>query len=131
MISKNTTVVKTWKDSQSVGNKKDNERVFIVGDNIIKHLNGYVIGGKTGNCNVYVRSWHDVKIKCMLEHIRSVTRNKLDHIVFYIGTNDIPSDKDAEDIVKQLLTWLCLPKMLRSWSPKLLSLLLSLPLSTP
>ena len=131
MISKNTTVAKTWKDSQSVGNKKDNERVFIVGDNIIKHLNGYVIGGKTGNCNVYVRSWHDVKVKCMLEHIRSVTRNKLDHIVFHIGTNDIPSDKDVEDIIKQLLTWLCLPKMLRSWSPKLFSLLLSLPLSTP
>ena len=78
MISKNTTVAKTWKDSQLVGNKKDNKRVFIEGDNIIKHLNGYVIGGKTGNCNVYVRSSHDVKIKCMLEHIRSVTRNKLD-----------------------------------------------------
>ena len=40
----------------------------------------------------------------MLEHIRSVTHNKLDHIIFHIGTNDIPSDKDAEDIVKQLLT---------------------------
>ena len=131
MISKNTTVAKTWKDSQLVANKKDNKRVFIVGDNIIKHLNGYVIGGKTGNCNVYVRSSHDVKIKCMLEHIRSVTRNKLDHIIFHIGTNDIPSDKDAEDIVKQLLTWLCLQKMLRSWSPKLLSLGLSLSLSTP
>ena len=30
---------KTCNDSQSVGKRKDNKRVFIVGDSIIKHLN--------------------------------------------------------------------------------------------
>ena len=52
LSSKDITAAKTSNDSQSVGKKKDNKRVFIVGNNIIKNLNGYVIAGKTGNCNV-------------------------------------------------------------------------------
>ena len=46
------TAAETCNDSQSVGKRKDNKRLSIVGDSIIKHLNGYVIGSKTGNCNV-------------------------------------------------------------------------------
>ena len=52
LSSNDITTAKTYNDSQLVGKKKDNKRVFIVGDSIIKHLNGYVIGGKAGNCNV-------------------------------------------------------------------------------
>ena len=31
---------------------------------------GYVIGGKTGNCNVYVRPSHRAKISCMVDHVK-------------------------------------------------------------
>ena len=51
------------KDVNSVENKMNSERtdkatsgkkaVFIVGDNIIKHLNGYEILGKLENCKVF------------------------------------------------------------------------------
>ena len=40
------------------------------------------------------------KIKCMLDHIKLVIRDKADHIIFHVGTNDIPSDKYARDIAK-------------------------------
>ena len=43
----------------------DNKRVFIVGDSIIKHLNGHLIGGKIRNGNVYVRPSHGAKVRCM------------------------------------------------------------------
>ena len=88
---------------QSVGKRKDNKRVFIVGDSIIKHLNGYVIGGKTGNCNVYVTPSHGAKVKCIVDHVKPIIRDKLDHIIFHVGTNDIPSDKDAGDISKSIV----------------------------
>ena len=38
----------------------------------------------------------------MVDHIKPVLRDKPDHIIFYVETNDIPSDKDAADIVKSI-----------------------------
>ena len=36
----------------------------------------------------------------MVDHIKPVMRDKPDHIIFHVGTNDVPSDKDAGDIAK-------------------------------
>ena len=38
LISNDITAAKTCNDSQSVGKRKDNKQVFIVGDSVIKHL---------------------------------------------------------------------------------------------
>ena len=95
MISNDITVAKTCKDSRSVGKRKDKKGVFIVGDSIIKHLNGYLIGDKTGNCNVYIRPSHGAKLSCLVDHIKAVMRDKPDHIIFHVETNDITLDKDA------------------------------------
>ena len=103
LSSNDITTAKTYNDSQLVGKKKDNKRVFIVGDSIIKHLNGYVIGGKTGSCNVYLRPSHGAKVRCMLDHVKPIIRDKPDHVIFHVGTNDIPSDKDAGDIAKSIV----------------------------
>ena len=100
LSSNNTTAAKACNNSQSVRKRKDNKRVFIVGDSIIKHLSGYIIGGKARNCNVYVRPSHGAKVKCMVDHVKPIIRDKPDHIIFHVGTNDIPSDKDAGDIAK-------------------------------
>ena len=99
LISNDITAARTCNDSQSVGKRNDNKWVFVVGDSIIKRLNGYVIGGKTGNCNVYIRLSHSAKVRCMVDHIKPVIQNKPDHIISHVGTNDIPSDKDVRDIV--------------------------------
>ena len=48
-----------------MGKRKDNKRVFIGRDSIIKHLNGHLIGGKTRNGNVYVTPSHGAKVRCM------------------------------------------------------------------
>ena len=58
--------------------------------------------GKTGNCNVYVRPSHGEKVRCMVDHVKPVMRDKPDHIIFHVGTNDIPSDEDAGDIEKSI-----------------------------
>ena len=103
LIFNDITAAKTCNDSQSVGKRKDNKRVFIAGDSIIKHLNGYVIGCKTGNCNVCVRPSHGAKVRRMVDYIKPVMRDKPDHIIFHAGTNNIPLDKDAGDIAKSIV----------------------------
>ena len=80
LSSSNITTAKTCNYSQSVGKGKDNKRAFIVGDSIIKHLNGYVMGGKAGTCNVYVRPSHGAKVTCMVDHVKPIIRDKPDHI---------------------------------------------------
>ena len=57
MKSKNTTAAKNCDVIQSVANK------FNVGGSFIKHVNGYVIGGKIRNCNVYLRPFHRAKVR--------------------------------------------------------------------
>ena len=47
----------------------------------------------------------------MVDHVKPVMRDQPDHIIFHVGTNDIPSDKDAGDIAKSLLTWPCLQNL--------------------
>ena len=111
LSSNDVTAAKTCNDSQSVRKRKDNKRVFIIGDSIIKHLNGYVTGGKAGNCNVYVRPSHGAKVRCMVYHVKPIIRDKPDHIIFHVGTNDIPSDKDAGDIVKSIVDRPCLQNL--------------------
>ena len=101
--SMDITAVTTCNYSQWVGKRKDNKRVFIVRDSIIKHFNGYVIGGKAGNCNVYVRPSHGAKVRCMLDHVKPIIRDKPDHIIFHVGTNDIPLDKYVADIAKSIV----------------------------
>ena len=39
----------------------------------------------------------------MVGHVKPIIRDKPDHIIFHVGTNDIPSDKDAGDIAKSIV----------------------------
>ena len=103
LSSNEIKAAKTCNDSQSVAKRKDNKRVFIVDDSIIKHLNGYVIGGKAENCNVFVRPSHSAKVRCMVDHVKPIIRDKPDHIIFHVSTNDIPYEKDAGDVAKPIV----------------------------
>ena len=100
LSSSDITAAKKCNDSQSIGKPKDNIRVFIVGDSIVKHLNGYVISGK--NCSVYVRPSLDAKVRCNVDHVKLIIQYKPDHVIVHVGTIDIASDKDAGDIATSI-----------------------------
>ena len=70
---------------------------------IIKNVNGYEVSGKTDHCRVYIRPSLGAKVRCMEDHIKSVLRDKPDHNIFHIGTNDIPSNKNSEDIASSII----------------------------
>ena len=83
--------------------KSDEKRVFIVGDSIINNVNGYDVSGKTELCRVYIRPSLGAKVRWIKDHIKPVIRDNPDHVIFLIGTNDVPSDKSAEDIAKSIV----------------------------
>ena len=83
--------------------KSDEKRVFIVGDSIIKNVNGYDVSDNTEQCRIYIRPSLGAKVRCMEDHIKPVIRDNPDHVIFHIGTNDVPSEKSAEDIAKSIV----------------------------
>ena len=90
------------KDVNSVENIMNNERtdkgpsgekcVFIVGDSMIKQINGHKISEKLENCKIFVRPCHGATIRCLEDHVKVLPENP-DETIFHIRTNDLPSGK--------------------------------------
>ena len=98
------------KDVNSVKNNERTEkapsgqkRVFILGDSIINHLNGYEISGKLENCKVFVRPCHGATIKCLEDRLKPILRENPDEIIFLIETNDLLSGKGNKDIKEAII----------------------------
>ena len=50
--------------------KNRNKRVFILGDSIVKHINGCDISSPIENCKVYVKGFSGAKTECMTEYVQ-------------------------------------------------------------
>ena len=74
----------------------EKRKVFVLGDNIVKHIQGWDITKKLENKhNVYIRQFAGSKVICMNGYVKPCIReNKPDHTIFHVGTNDIPASKD-------------------------------------
>ena len=103
ILAKKEEINKNNDGLEPVEKTSDEKRIFIVGDSIIKNVNGYEVSGKTNHCRVYIRPSLGAKVRCMEDHIKPVLRDKPDHIIFHIGTNDIPSNKNSEDIANSII----------------------------
>ena len=72
---------------------------------MVKHVQGWEINRKLDyQQNVYVRQFSGAKTKCMNDYVKPCTReNDPNHIIFHVGTNDIPSTKTPECIAQSIL----------------------------
>ena len=61
------------------------ETVYILGDSIIKKLNGYFFVKKVRHKYlIKVRSFSDTKVSCMIDHVKPTVRDdKPDHIILH------------------------------------------------
>ena len=48
--------------------KKRNKRVFILGNSIVKHINGRDISRPIENCKAYVKGFSGAKTECMTDY---------------------------------------------------------------
>ena len=94
-----SSVEKTMTNERTDKALSGKKRVFIFGDCIIKHINGYEISQKLENCKVFVRPCHGATIRCLEDHVKRILRENPNEIVFQIGTNDLPFKDIAEAII--------------------------------
>ena len=70
---------------------------------MIKNLKGWEMSKKLKNANVYVRHFAGAKVRCMKDYIKTILREKPNHIVFHAGTNDLVSDQPPDSIAKLIV----------------------------
>ena len=91
-------------DSISTNNREheDKKNVIILGDSVIKHVNGYDMARKLAECKVFVKSFSGAKVRCLKDHTKPSLRENPYHFVLHIGTNDLNSDRSPELIAKSI-----------------------------
>ena len=89
-------------NNNEIRNNKNKTNVYILGDSMIKKLNGYLLTREIRHKHlVKVRSFSGAKISCMTHHVKPTLRDiNPDHIVLHADTNDLRTENTASQIVK-------------------------------
>ena len=87
-------------------NTEDIKSVFVLGDSMVKHVQGWDITKRTDNKRkIYVRQFSGSKVDFMKDYMKPCIReSNPDHLIFYIGTNDVPSNKKAKSIAESIVS---------------------------
>ena len=80
-------------------------RIFIVGDSIVKHVRGYELSRKVENGKVYVKSFSGAKVTFMEDYVKPTLREMPTHIILHVGTNDIPTKKAPEQGAENIVNF--------------------------
>ena len=68
------TTHKTFSNNNN-GSKSVKKKVFILGDNIIKHAKSYSLSKSLDNCKVYVKDFPGARVRCMQDYVRPTIRD--------------------------------------------------------
>ena len=85
--------------------KKDqnkSQKIVILGESMIKNMKVWDISKKS-HSNVYVRHFLGAEVDCMKDHLKPSLSENPDHLVLYIGTNDLDSDWSPDLIAKSIV----------------------------
>ena len=77
--------------------------MFILGDNIIKHVKSYSLSKSVDNWEVYVKDFPGARVRCMQDYLRPTIRENPDHIILHIGTNDLATNIPPEKVVGSII----------------------------
>ena len=92
----------TNENNNNERNNKDKTNVYILGDSMVKKMNGYLLARKIKHKHlVKVRSFSGAKVSCMTDHVKPTLRDiNPYHIVLQAGTNDLRTENTASQIAK-------------------------------
>ena len=94
---------KSKKANVPVDDKKKNKKNYILGDSMVKHVEGWQLS-KSTNQKVYERSFTGAKVKCMKDYVKPCIReNDPDHVIMHVGTNEMNSELPPERIAKSVI----------------------------
>ena len=86
-------------------NNKNKESLFIVGDSMIKSVNGFLITRKIGHKQlVKVRSFSCANVEGMYDYIKPTLREcDPESFIVHIGTNELNTAKTASQISRSII----------------------------
>ena len=78
--------------------------MFILGDSIVKNVNGCVLKKMRNKELIKVRSFNGAKASCMYDHVKPTIQdfNPKD-IILHVGTNELKSSKTASQIPRSVI----------------------------
>ena len=84
---------------------KSKETVFILGDSMVKKVNGFHLTKHIKHKYlVKVRSFSSAKTRCMHDHVKPTMRDfNPERVILHVGTNDLNSDKTASQIANSIV----------------------------
>lgn len=91
---------KNYKDEQKL-NKKKRKVISIIGDSIIKNVQGHSL--TTNDHMVVVKSFSGATINCMKDHFKPSIRRNPDVLIIHCGTNDLKSETPANQIANNII----------------------------
>ena len=95
----NTTKV-NQRNRESKRNKKN---ILIIGDSMVKHLDGRKLKGSLGNGqNFYVKSFSGANTEDMADYSKPPMKRNPDVVILHVGTNSLGTNKPAEDIANEI-----------------------------
>ena len=76
---------------------------MILGDAIVKHVNGWQLSESLKNDKASVLSFSGASSKQMMTYVKPTIEEKPDFIILHTGTNDLRSNADPEEIANSIV----------------------------
>ena len=86
-------------------NQKLKKTVVILGDSMVKHINGWGMAKKVNtDCKVFVKSFSGATTQCMVDDMKPSIRTQPDHFILHVGTNDLTSNTPSDEIARNIIS---------------------------
>ncbi len=96
---------KTDGSKSSNRNETRKETTIIVGDSMVKNVNGWDLKKKcASSANIYVKSFSGSTIDDMKSYVEPSIARKPNRIILHVGTNDLGKEKSDVDIASGIIT---------------------------
>ena len=87
---------------------KSSKSVVILGDSMIKHLNGWEMSKRINSkCKIFVKTFSGATTTCMEDYIKPSLRMSLDHFILHTRANDLASSKTSQEISNSIINLAC------------------------
>ena len=88
-------------DSSEQKNKKS--VTCIIGDSMLKNVQGWKMNKKLPNDFTVVKSFSGATTECMHDYVKPSIKQKPDRFIIHVGTNDLKSANTASNISKKII----------------------------
>ena len=103
--NENNQKKKTMKDKERKESRKKKAALVILGDSMLKHIQGYQLTKSLNKHNIIAKCYcySGATTNGMTHHVIPTVEKNPESIVLHCGTNDLISDKSADEISNEII----------------------------